>query len=356
MAEELEDLFAITSEVEDDFFGAEDTNKQKKPKETGEEEEEDDENKSDDLFDDEPVNTDDDEDDNKNTFNKLSFLKEKGVIDFTDEELEGVEDEEEFIDNKLEEVVESRVKELFDEVPDENKQVIQYLVKGGNINDLLGTLSGAQELDADLDMESEENQEMALRALMAKDNEPQDYIDSYIKTLKDTGRLKIVAEPKYNKWKTGVEKEKQELLDSQESQRQKQREAVKKAKQESVEFLKDKNELGIIPITQEDKKVLPSYMVEKSVTLQNGQKISQLHYDLFYKVMANKTSAAQLALIVKSVKEDGTLDFKRIENTIKTKGTKEIKDELERAKQSKRPGKSNGNVNAGSRKNLADYF
>jgi hypothetical protein len=47
---------------------------------------------------------------------------------------------------------------------------------------------------------------------MLQEGEPQEYIDSYIETLKESGRLDIIAKPKYNKWKEQADKEKEEAL------------------------------------------------------------------------------------------------------------------------------------------------
>jgi hypothetical protein len=353
---EIEDLFAITEDATDDFFSTE--VKPKEDKVSDNEEVETDE-ESENLFetDIENLTPNKKTDENTNTsVNILTVLKEKGIISYEDSEIENLENEDEFIETKFDEAVESRVEELFQEVPEENKAVIQFLVKGGNINNLLNTLSKTEIFSEDLDIEKDTDQEKFLRGLMLQEGEPQEYIDSYIETLKESGRLDIIAKPKYNKWKAQADKEKEEALKISENNKAKEREAIKKAKFENAEFLKDKKDLGIIPLTVEDKKVLPSYMTEKNVVLQSGQKISQLHYDLFYKIMQNKTSAAQIALIVKSAKEDGTLSFERIEKAIKTKGTTEIKNELERAEKSKKPGNTNNVARGFSQKGLSDYF
>jgi hypothetical protein len=335
-----EDFFAASTEITEDFFSEEEAGNKKpvnkKPENEDDEDENEDVNKdSDDLFTEETIEQVVNKE--KEEINVLSIFKEKGIIDFEDTELEGVEDTDEFLTQKLDEVVEAKVKDYFDDVPEQNKEIVKYLLQGGNVSDLLQTYSQAGQFSEDLDIEEESNQILVVKKLMIEDGESEEFVDSYIESLKETGKLKIIASKKFDKWKEEFEEDKKSTLKANEERIKKEKETIFKTKTEFAELLKDKKELGIMPIAPEDKKVLPSYLSEKSVKLQNGQKITPFYSDLFYKVLANKTSAAQLAILVKSAKEDGTLDFKRIENTIKTKETKEIKEELARANKNKKP-------------------
>ncbi len=287
----------------------------------------------------------------------LNKLKEKGFIDFELEEGQELTDEEaeELIEEKFDESVDNKVKELMTELPDDKKQAVQFLIKGGSLNDLISAYSTPNSINIDVDLEKEENQISTLKKLLALEGNDDEEIEAQLEYLKDSGKLKLITEKKFAKYKTDYEGNQKEILKSQEEAKEKEKVDIKEAKTKVATFLNTNAEVNGIKFSLTDKKELPSYMSEKTVKLMNGTKITQMQADLFYNIPKNEVALIQLATLLKNRNEDGSLNFDSITKSTTTKVAQEVRDNVRR-KKSSIPGSSLSKNNNGQTKALADYF
>lgn len=358
--ETQEDFFSMEEEQETEEV--ETSEEETQEEETSEEEEE--ETQEEDFFsetsEEEEEETEEEEEETQSStvIATANFLKEKGLLDFELEEGEELTDElaEEIIEDKFDESVESRMKELFEELPPVVKQLNNYVIKGGDVRTFLQTLidSDVQGIEEDIDLEQEENQELVTREMLKAEGYDADYIDTQIEFLKDSGKLKMVSGTKFNKWKKERQEKAKELADQQELDRQEQKRKERKAKSDSIAYFKENEAVGELTFTKEDKKQLPSYMNDKTVKLQNGGTLTQMQKELFYDIPKNKEAFTQLAVLMRNRNEDGTFNFESIIEQTKTKVVKGVKEKVRRSK-NQTPGKSKGRK-VNTNKRLADYF
>jgi hypothetical protein len=287
----------------------------------------------------------------------LNKLKEKGFIDYELEEGEELTDElaEELIEEKFDESVDLKVQELLTELPDDKKQVVQFLIKGGNLDELIDTLTSDNiSIKLDIDLEKEENQISTLKKLLKLEDKDEEEIETEIEYLKDSGKLKLMTEKKFNKYKAEQKNRQEELVKEQEEALENEKKVIKQSKLKISTFLTSNEEVDGIKFSKDDKKQLPSYMNDKTIKLGNGTTITQMQKELFYDLPKNEKALIQLATLLKNRNEDGTFNFESIVKSSKTKVAQEVRSEIRRNNTSI-PGNST-NKNNKSDKSLSDYF
>ena len=272
------------------------------------------------------------------------------------EEEENEDEEEENEEYKFEEAVDNRIKEIYDNLPYVLKQLNKYAIEGGDINKFFNTLvkNNNSKINENLDLEDENNQELIVRQMLKDEGNDDDEIDTQIEYYKESGKLEMLAEKKFNKWKKKRKEDRNKLLKEQEEANKKERELLRKAKSKTIDFLSENKTVGELKFNKEDKRLLPSYMNDKTIKLQNGAFISQLQKELFYDLPNNEKAFIQLATLMKNRNKDGTFNFKNIIENTKTKVIKEVKENITRSKTEK-PTKSKSNKKY-VQKSLADYF
>ena len=231
----------------------------------------------------------------------LRLLKEKGIFDFDESELEDEDfDEQEFIEEKLEESINSKLEEMLSGLPTGLKDMIKFASNGGDFMDVVKDLNSPNELPDDLDMSNKSDQEKALRYLLKSQGHDQEYIDSNIEFLEFKNKLKETAEREYDKYLVAEEtKEERRILEHKETLR-KQREKMTKDKSDISTFLSEKPKvLGGIKFTRKEIKSLPSYMVDPSITLEDGRVTSGFNKDLV-EALQDKEKALVLAKLTKN--------------------------------------------------------
>lgn len=287
----------------------------------------------------------------------LNKLKEEGLIDYKLEEGEELTDElaADLIVDKFDESVENKVKELMGDLDDDSKQVIQFLVKGGNISEFISSVTqNSESINLDTDLEKEDNQISVMKKLLKLEDKDDEEIETEIEFLKDSGKLKAMTEKKFGKYKENIESQKSQILQEQEERIQAEKKMIKEAKSKISSFLSQNEEIDGIKFSIEDKKVLPTYMNDKSVKLNNGTFITQMQRELFYELPKNEKAIIQLATLLRNRNEDGTFNFESIVKSAKTKVTQEVRQNVRRDKSSI-PGNSTTR-NKESGKSLSDYF
>ena len=286
----------------------------------------------------------------------LNKLKEKGFIEYELEEGQELTEElaEELLEDKFDESVDNKVKELLSELPEEGKEMIQYLLKGGTVNDYLDYLGNDAGIDLEIDLEDENNQISTLTKLLRLEDKDEEDIETEIEFLKDSGKLKNAVEKRFGKYKTQIEDNKKEIYKEQQVAIENEKRNIKEAKNKVAEFVTNNAEVNGITFTKEDKRQLPSYMNDKNVKLTNGTFITQMQKELFYDLPKNQNTLIQLATLLKNRNTDGTFNFDSIVKSSTTKVTQEIKNNIRRVNTSipNSSSKDNGN----SIKKLSEYF
>lgn len=263
----------------------------------------------------------------------LNFFKKQSSLELTEEEIQELEelDEddrqaalEDYFERALEERLDASVKEL----PDALKNIIKYVSKGGDLNTFLKTLYKGQEsgLDENLDLTEEENQESIVRQSLQEEEYDEDYIDSQIEFLKDSGKLEVAANKYFNKWKSNREKAQREELAKVEAAKKAQREAQITFKKDLSNHISTTEDFKGFKLTKREIEEMPEYISSQTVKMNDGRVITPFYRDLF-EAMKDKD---KLVLLAKLVKTD--FDFTPLAKNIDTKRTKALKEDLQRQK------------------------
>lgn len=292
----------------------------------------------------------------------VSFLREKGILDFELEEGEELTEDlaKNYLDNledNYDEAIDKRLEGLFKDLPEEIKQMNKYVLGGGDMNEFMQALTkvNAPGITEDLDIEDEANQEAVMKTMLSQEGHDEEYIKAQIEFLKDSGRLASISGTQFEKWKTG---RKEYLADQTLAQKEKvkeERARLKKERSEMESYLQEKEKIHGLTVSKRDKESLPAYLMDKTVKLENGQSITQMQKELFYEVMQDKDASLQLAMLLKNRNKDGSFNFDSVKNSVKTDLTKNVKNNLRRAK-SNVPQGSESQTTKNTNKSLADFF
>lgn len=285
----------------------------------------------------------------------VTFLKEmknRGLIDYEEEDLdEDLADE--LIEEKYYESLDNRIKEIFEELPDTLKMINNYVIKGGDMGTILKQLSNTSSLSEDVDLESEETQEVVLKQILIEKGEDIESAEALVEFYKDSGRLENVVKKEYQK---KLDTQAQKLAELEEKQREAmkaQSAMLREAKKKAKTYLETNEAIGSLSISKNDIKSIPSYMNDKSVKLQNGSSITQMQKELYYDLPRNAEAMMQLAILMKNRNEDGTFNFNAVAKTIEKNVTKEVKDGVRRNKSNIPTSQRERRY---AKKSLADYF
>lgn len=288
------------------------------------------------------------------TIAAAQLLMDKGIVDYELEEGEELDEETalELLEEGFESGVENRISELLGGLPNELQALNKYVLNGGDMNDFLSkmnTLGASTGITATLDISVEKNQELVVRQMYKDDGMDDDFIDTQLESLKDTGKLEAFAKKRFEKWKEQDSKVSQQAAQQQELQAKAQRE---KARQYYSSLKTAVNgEFEGIKLSAKDKNEIPGFMTDRNIKLSNGAVVTPFNQNLM-EVLQNETASIQLAKLLRDRKKDGTFDFSQLEKVAATKVTKEVKDNIRRNKET--PRKST-EVSTQSR-SLADYF
>ena len=265
---------------------------------------------------------------NVNNKQTLEFLKEKGLVDYELEDGKELSEEEaeHLIEDSWEKALESEVEATIKDLPQDIKDLIKFASKGGNVGELLGKMvqHATSGITKNSDIENEDVQVLAITMDLRNQGYDQEYIDSQVEFLKDSGKLGNISKKSFDKIVAEQEAETA-------GQVQRQKENVEIRKKQAREYktnitthINSLNEMGGLPISKQDKTILPTYISEPTVELQDGRYVSEMQADLF-KVMADKD---KIVLLAKLLKTD--FDFSAIERKKQTQAARGIKEAVER--------------------------
>jgi hypothetical protein len=265
---------------------------------------------------------------NVNNKQTLEFLKERGLVDYELEEGAELSEEEaeHLLEDSWEKAVETEVEATIKDLPQDIKDLIKFASKGGNVGELLGKMiqTATSGINKNSNIDDENTQILAISMDLKNQGYDQEYIDSQVEFLKDSGKLGIISKKAYDK-----------IIAQQETetagQVQKQADIVESKKKQAREYksnitthINSLNETGGLPLSKQDKTALPTYISEPTIELQDGRYVSEMQADLF-KVMADKD---KIVLLAKLLKTD--FDFSAIERRKQTQAARGVKEAIER--------------------------
>lgn len=264
------------------------------------------------------------------TAKTLQFFKSKGLVDFEEDEEISDENSEELLEEKIDQLKENAVKEAIQDLPDEVKNLIRYTSKGGNAREYLQSLLdvASSRINKDSDISDVKVQEIAVAEDLKMQGYDDEYIETHIKSLKDTGKLQAISEKVYNKIVKEQEEDERERLKEIEEDNRAKKENSKKFKEDIKKFLNDNSEVSGYKLSSSDKRDFPEYISSPKVQLQNGKKITEFQSDLF-KAMADKNKLVLLSKILKSDFDFGFVEKKAVSKDNKEK-RKNIRNEVSR--------------------------
>lgn len=258
----------------------------------------------------------------------LQQLKTKGYVEYEIEEGEELSDEEaeELLEEGMEAFADKKIESMVSDLSDESKEVMKFLSKGGNIAEYISKVvgNGAAGLTEDLDLELEKNQVLVIRASLVKEGHDDEEIEDRIDYLKSSGKLKLNAEKKFDKWLEGDREAKKNLVRDQEERLKAVKKQRKELKEDFSTFVSSTKEISSFKLNKKDVEELPNYITDPSVKLENGNYITPLQKKL-QEVFQDKGKTVLLAKLLKS-----DFDFSSLEKNISTKITQEVKNSVRR--------------------------
>lgn len=265
---------------------------------------------------------------NVNNKQTLEFLKEKGLVDYELEEGKELTEEEaeNLLEDSWEKALEAEVESTIKDLPQDIKDLIKFASKGGNVGELLGKMvqHATSGITKNSDIENEDVQVLAITMDLKNQGYDQEYIDSQVEFLKDSGKLGSISKKSFDKI---IEQQEAETA----GQVQRQKETAELRKKQAREYksnitthINGLAETNGLPISKQDKISLPTYISEPNVELQDGRFVSEMQADLF-KVMADKD---KIVLLAKLLKTD--FDFSAIERKKQSQAARGVREAVER--------------------------
>ena len=265
---------------------------------------------------------------NVNNKQTLEFLKEKGLVDYELEEGKELTEEEaeHLIEDSWEKALEAEVESTIKDLPQDVKDLIKFASKGGDVSELLGKMvqHATSGITKNSDIENEDVQVLAISMDLKNQGYDQEYIDSQIDFLKDSGKLGNISKKAFDKIVAQQEAETAGQVQRQKESLDNRKKQAREYKSNITTHINSLNEMGGLPISKQDKTVLPTYISEPTVELQDGRFVSEMQADLF-KVMADKD---KIVLLAKLLKTD--FDFSAIERKKQTQAARGVREAVER--------------------------
>lgn len=246
---------------------------------------------------------------------QLEYLKEQGLVDYTLDEDEEMNDQlaSEIIEDAWEDQFDAKLEEEIKAFPDSIKNLIRHNRNGGNVDELLASYAQPHQegITKDLDMDIEANQ---IKVLKNAGKE-----DEYIEFLKESGKLKSMADTAFETKLAKDEERDAAIIKSKAENVKKARDSARLYRAEVTKHVQETENLNGLPFTKKDATVLPAYIADKTVETQSGKKISPLIRDI-QSALEDKDKTLLLAKVLSS-----NFDFTSIEREEKSKAARGVK-------------------------------
>jgi hypothetical protein len=264
-----------------------------------------------------------------NSKSTLEFLKDKGLVDFELEEGQELTEDlaENLLEDSWEQAVEAEVEATIKDLPQEVKDLIKFASTGGDVGQLLAKMANnvTSGLNKNSDIESEAVQIQAVTTDLLSQGYDQEYIDTQIEFLKDSNKLEGISKKAFDKIIAKQEADTANEVEQATQQKEFRKKQAREYKTNITTHIGSLTEVGGLPVSKQDKAVLPTYISEPTVELQDGRVVSELQADLF-KVMADKDKIVLLAKLLKS-----DFDFSAIARKQATTASRGIKEAVQNA-------------------------
>ena len=282
-------------------------------------------------------------------FKKLSLeMKEQGIFQLVEVKEDEPLDQDTFVE-KFDQEIEARVKEtiqsFLEELDEDGKRFLKFKRSGGDTRAFLQAYYSSMALPT-VDLTTEDGQEAVLRYYYknVEGLDPED-VDSRIDWAKENKKLAKYAE-KYDGILQEREEARKEALLQQQAEYEAQMEKSRKDfEKDLVEVLQATDAVGDIPLTKEDKKTMPAYMLKPSIRIGKNKYITPLQADL-KSVYEDKKQLLLLAKLVRSKFDLSSLGVK-----LASKKVEQARKNLLRDRET--PEVKGGNTKTGA--SLADY-
>lgn len=245
----------------------------------------------------------------------ITALNDKSILDVDD--LEEIEDSEEGLETAIEKTVNKRFEKLLEsKLGDEGIDLLNYIEAGGNPKEFYNTYYNKLSW-SDVDLESEHNQELALREKLRLTGEDKEDIDAIVEEYKENGTLSKHAKKAQDFLVRKEEADKKQLIENRKNEDLKAKELEKKQYETFKENLLKRDSIAGFKITPKTAEKLLDYITvaDKKTGKTNYQKAvesnSEASYLFAYLAMNNfdisklekqvaSKAASKLASIVKN--------------------------------------------------------
>ena len=133
------------------------------------------------------------------------------------------------------------------------------------------------DLPADMDMESERDQELIVRTALYAQGRSDKQVDRWIRTLKEDGELQQEAEEYYQEFQERKRKRAQEMADKQAERARQEVEKRKKLRMEVAELVSFTDDVQGVKLSSDDKKSLPGSLRRQNLRDRRFHSSRQIH-------------------------------------------------------------------------------
>ena len=274
------------------------------------------------------VDSDKKENTTVNSKNTLAFLKERGLVEYEEDPEKPLteQDAENLLEDSWDLALEKEVEDTIKDLPSELKELIKFASKGGDVGELLGKMvqHATSGITKNSDIQNEDVQVLAVTMDLRSQGYDQEYIDEQIEFLKEKDKLEGIAKKSFDRIIQIQENETAGQVERQKQTLENRKRSAREYKTNITSHINGLEDAGGLPISKQDKTMLPTYISEPTVELQDGRFVSEMQADLF-KVMADKD---KIVLLAKLLKTD--FDFSSIERKKQTQAARGIKNEIQR--------------------------
>lgn len=227
-----------------------------------------DENVDDDLSDDVDKDVDDDLPVDNTTLDAdaisykalLSVLNDEGLIDFEDSD--DLQDSPDLVFETVKKTITDGINQYKESIPEEGKQFLDYLEKGGDPSKFFEVLQKPVDLES-LDLDSTENQKLIIKEYLKTQDFSDDEIDETINDLEDSLLLEKQAKTYSKKLEKVFEKRKEQLLEEQAYRIEEQNKQYAEYISNINQVIDSSDVMAGLPITKKEKEDFRSYLLDR---------------------------------------------------------------------------------------------
>lgn len=248
------------------------------------------------------------------SFNDKKLLKFAEKLELDPEDLE----------SSFEDAVDARVSEVLEELPQEARNLMKFVVAGGDISDFIGQTGTTGNTLTSLDPENEAHQAQIVLQSQLDRGESQEDAEAYVDFLKEGGKLEAMARSRHKAAVKAEAENKQKIVAQQEEARKAAREEHKKFKRSLQDNFKN---VADVKITSRERPKLIAQITEYTEKGKDGQPMTPFYNKLSEIIAAGDEKTLTLAKLVM-----GDMDLSDVKSVGKTEQTKKTRENIRRTK------------------------